>query len=202
MSTTDPEDLDDVDREIRVNELKEQARELAGGEMTVFEAEDVPPEVSEQFWQSVVDTERGGWTSARRQLEEDSVALPRQEDLSDAALAATLDEIFRRLAARRTYFLNTNHLSDRELYEYLREEVLDEEFPDIDVASSDGANGAYIIDMVGSGSEEDMLIYLRYYADDKDRGYWRKEFPGDQMPPHEEPPYDRDRRLPPPPQGW
>jgi hypothetical protein len=46
MSTTDPEHLDDVDRKIRINELKEQARELAGGEMTSFEAEDIPPEVS------------------------------------------------------------------------------------------------------------------------------------------------------------
>jgi len=42
MSTTGPEHLNDVDRDIRINDLKEQARDLAGGEMTSFEAEDTP----------------------------------------------------------------------------------------------------------------------------------------------------------------
>ena len=199
MSTTDPEHLDDVDREIRINELKEQARELAGGEMTSSESGNVPPEISEQFWQNVVDTERGGWTSARRQLQEDRVALPAPEELSDAALAAKLDEIFGRLAARRTFFMHTDHLSDRQLYECLVSDLLDEAFPDMSAVSP---TGVYVIDLVGSGSEEDTQVYHRYYADDGDRRSWREEFPDYEMPPHEDPPYDRDRRLPPPPEGW
>ena len=76
MSTTDPEHLDDVDREIRINELKAQARKLAGGEVTRLEAEGIPPEVSELFWHNVVEAKRAGWTSTRRQLQEDGVALP------------------------------------------------------------------------------------------------------------------------------
>jgi len=199
MSTTDPGHLDEVDRDIRLNELKEQARELAGGEMTSFEAEDISPEVSEQFWHNVVESERGGWTSARRQLQEDGVALPGQGDLSDAALAAKLDEIFGRLAARRTFFTHTDHLSDRQLYERLLSDLLDEEFPDMYAACP---NGAYVIDLVGSGSEEDLQIYHRYYADEEDRKSWQEEFPGDEMPPHEDVPHDRDRRLPSPPKGW
>jgi hypothetical protein len=43
MAITDPEDLDGVDREIRINELREQAREMSGGEMVSFEADDLPP---------------------------------------------------------------------------------------------------------------------------------------------------------------
>jgi|WetSurMetagenome_2_1015567.scaffolds.fasta_scaffold10413_4 hypothetical protein len=199
MSTMDPEHLDDVDREIRINELKEQARELVGGEMTSSDAGDVPPEAREQFWHNIVEAERGGWTSVRRQLQEAGVVLPGQENLSDAALAAKLDEIFGRLAVRHTFFTHTDHLSDRELYERLVSDLLDEEFPDMLAASP---TGAYVIDLVGSGSEEDMQIYHRYYADEEDRQSWLKDFPGDAMPPHEELPYDRDRRLPSPPEGW
>jgi hypothetical protein len=199
MAEMDPEDPAEVDRHIRINELKEQANELVGGAMVSFESEDMPSEISEQFWQNVVDIERGGWTSSRKQLQEDGVALPPPEELSDADLAAKMDEIFTRLAARNTFFTHTDHLSDRQLYDHLLEELLDEEFPDMQAVSP---NGAYIIDLVGSGSEEDMLTYLRYHAGPEDRQSWQKDYPGEKMPPHEQPPYDRDHRLPPPPEGW
>jgi hypothetical protein len=40
---------------------------------------------------------------------------------------------------------------------------------------------------------------LRYYADDEVRKDWAKDFPDSELPPHETPPYDRDRLLPRPP---
>jgi hypothetical protein len=43
-------------------------------------------------------------------------------------------------------------------------------------------------------------IYLKYYADDGERDYWRHEFPEDTMPQKAELPYDRDRHLPVPPE--
>ena len=52
------------------------------------------------------------------------------------------------------------------------------------------------LDMVGSGSEEDIALYLKYYADEDERQRWAKEWPGDPVPPHEAPPFDRDRHLP------
>jgi len=52
------------------------------------------------------------------------------------------------------------------------------------------------LDVVGSGSEEDMAIYLRYYANEETRQSWAADFPDLAVPPHEEPPYDRDRLLP------
>ena len=52
--------------------------------------------------------------------------------------------------------------------------------------------------MVGSGSEEDMELYHRYYADDEARAAWARSFPDDVIPPKEKPPYDRDRLLPKP----
>ena len=127
------------------------------------------------------------------------MVLPRQEDLSDAALAAKLDEIFTRLAARHTFFMHTDHLSDRQLHERLVSDLLDEAFPDMFAVSP---TGVYVIDLVGSGSEEDTRTHFKYYADEEDRRSWLEEFPDYEMPPHEDPPYDRDRRLPSPPEGW
>jgi hypothetical protein len=55
---------------------------------------------------------------------------------------------------------------------------------------------AYHFDLVGSGSEEDTRLYLKYYADEEDRRRWLERWPSDRVPEHEDPPYDRDRRLP------
>ncbi len=52
------------------------------------------------------------------------------------------------------------------------------------------------LDIIGSGSEEDIEIALKYYDDEEERAFWREQFPEDPIPDHEDPPYDRDRHLP------
>ncbi len=47
-----------------------------------------------------------------------------------------------------------------------------------------------------SGSERDIHAWLKYYADEETRQRWAEDFPNDVVPPHEDPPYDRDRHLP------
>ena len=42
-------------------------------------------------------------------------------------------------------------------------------------------------------------IYLRYYADEADQALWHSTDPEFVFPPHQDPPYDRDRFLPVPP---
>jgi hypothetical protein len=102
-------------------------------------------------------------------------------------------EVIRGLAMLRMFLYSTDHLGDRELYEELWHKVLREEGPTMPIDE----DSAWHIDLVGSGSEEDMEIYLlRYYADDQTRQDWAKEFPDDAMPVHETPPHDRDRHLP------
>lgn len=41
-----------------------------------------------------------------------------------------------------------------------------------------------------------MIIYNRYYADEKSRADWAAQFPDDEMPPHEALPFNRDKSLP------
>jgi hypothetical protein len=58
-----------------------------------------------------------------------------------------------------------------------------------------------MIDLVGSGNEEDNQIFLKYYAEEKHREQWASDWPEDLLPEHEEPPFDRDRFLPQSPIG-
>jgi len=59
----------------------------------------------------------------------------------------------------------------------------------------------YGLDVLGSGSDEDMQLYMKYFADNAHRKRWAKEFPDFEMPPHQDPPFDRDKNLPKAPFG-
>ena len=107
-------------------------------------------------------------------------------ELDDAGLHATLWQIVRTMAEMGMLLESTNHLSDRELYRYLVGKCLREE------TLLDGA-GFWHISPIGGFSEEDVDVYLRYYADDETRADWDPEV---EVPPKERPPYDRDRFLP------
>lgn len=82
----------------------------------------------------------------------------------------------------------TDHLSDRECYRWLVGDALREE-----MLFSSG-DGHWHVSPIGGCSEEDIEIYLRYYADEEYRQQWARDF-GVALPPHETPPFDRDRLL-------
>lgn len=195
MGVDDPNDLERVDREIHINELKEEVREAAGGEMVEFEADDCPGEVSEQFWENVAAWENAADTSDFQRLVEAGVDLPPPDELDDEQLHATLWKVIEALAERQVFLSNTDHLDDRELYTLLFEELLHEVTKDLPPESG----WVDHLDVLGSGSEEDTYLYLKYYADDDWRRFWSQDFPDDEIPDHEDPPYDRDRLLPKPP---
>ena len=165
--------------------------------MEVGSLDDCPAEVEEGFWKYVVDYEKAPWTTHFQQLENAGVLLPPPDSLNDEELTATLWDIIQKLALLRVFVEQTDHLSDRELYTHLWTNSLREETK----ALALDANSACHIQMLGSCSEEDMLLYLKYYADDDFRQTWQQDFPSDPIPRHEDPPYDRDRLLPKPDYG-
>ncbi len=77
-----------------------------------------------------------------------------------------------------------DHLSDRELYVWIGEQL----------------NGHmalvhdYILhlDVIGSGGDEDNQLYLTYYASDAERARWKTEFPDEELPPRKELQYKRE----------
>jgi hypothetical protein len=162
--------------------------------MEVANLDDCSAETEEAFWDHVLDYEEAPWTTNFQQLENAGVSLPPPDSLQDEELTAKLWEIIQKLALLHVFIEQTDHLSDRELYTHLWTDSLREETKALALT----ANSAYHIQMLGSGSDEDNLLYLKYYADDTWRRYWQKDFPNDRIPMHVDPPYDRDRLLPKP----
>jgi hypothetical protein len=174
-----PNGSQDIDQEIRINEL----REAAGGEMTEWESPDCPPELAEAFWGNVMAYESAGTTCHFNQLQELGIELPAPDQLNEVELSTKLWEVIHGLARLNVFISQTDHLNDRELYNHLWHDSLRE------IWTSH-------IDLLGSGSDEDNELYLKFYADDEDRERWGRDFPDDLIPPHVDPPYDRDRTLP------
>ncbi|HEV2992132.1 MAG TPA: hypothetical protein VG759_27100 [Candidatus Angelobacter sp.] len=185
------------DQEKRIEDLKRRAEELCGGEMTTGALDDSPAEVEEAFWKHVVDYEEAPWTTHFQQLENAGVSLPPPDSLKDEELTAKLWEVIQKLALLRVFIEQTDHLSDRELYTHLWTDALREDAKAFPLT----ANSAHHIQLLSSGSDEDNLLYLKYYADKAWRRYWKKEWPNYPLPKHEDPPYDRDRKLPKPDYG-
>jgi hypothetical protein len=195
------DDREKIIPEERIEALKRRAEELCGGQMEVGSLDDypseAPAEVEEAFWKHVVDYEEAPWTTHFQQLENAGVSLPPPESLKDEEVTAKLWELIQKLALLHVFIEQTDHLSDRELYAHLCTHSLREETKALPLA----ANSAYHIQLLGGCSEEDMLLYLKYYADEDFRRQWQKDWPNDPIPKHEDPPYDRDRMLPKPDYG-
>ena len=170
-------DLPAADRAIRINELEAQLEEL-GLEIKAPQA-DCPPGIYERFLESAVEYERTPLTTPFERLVDAGVELPEAEAMSDADLHAKLWEVIHALAEQRTYLLHTDHLSDRELYAHLWSESLRE----MGGVLAMGEGWTHFIDILGSGSEEDSQICLRYYDTPEERARWAKEWPNDVIPP-------------------
>jgi hypothetical protein len=180
--------------EDRIQELKRHAEKLCGGEIEVDSLDDCSVETEEAFWKHVVDYEEARWTTNFQQLENAGVSLPAPDSLNDAELTEKLWEIIQKLSLLHVYIDQTDHLSNRELYTHLWTDSLREETK----AMAPLAGSACHIQVLGGGSDEDNLLFLKHYADDDFRQSWHKDFPRDPIPQHEDPPYDRDRLLPKP----
>lgn len=197
MPVEDPKDLDKIDQEIRINELKAEAEEITGCEMGEGINPDVQPEMEEMFWQDVVDIERGGFVQGHEELAEQGIHLPAPEEVKDEDLPALLAELLQRLGDGGTYVFHTNHMSDRELYEKLWRDSLNEWKPRTRPRSE--MAGGFFMDMAGGDSRDSRHAYLKYYADEDSRRRHCQDWPDEELPPREAPPYDRDRTLPKPP---
>ena len=120
-------------------------------------------------------------------LRQRGIEIPALPPDDEAELRAKLQELIEEMFEIGIVVDSIDHLSDRDLYRYLVDDVLL-----VEMMLSTSVGGHWNVSPIGGGSDEDNDIYLRYYADDEDRESWRREF-GDPLPPKEEPPYGRDR---------
>src|SRR5260370_758616 len=89
--------------------------------MEVGGLDDCSAEAEEAFWKQLVDYEEAPWTTHCQQLENAGVSLPPPDSLKDEELKAKLWEVIQKLALLHVFIEQTDHLSDRELMDYLPE---------------------------------------------------------------------------------
>ena len=182
-------DEEEPSQEERIARLRDELEKLGG---TTMALDSMPADVEEEFLRHVLEYETAEPISLLGLLENSGTEVPVPAILGNDALGIKLKEIIERMASLGAYLLHTDHLSDRELYDYLYHDGLREEA----VLFPENPSYAYMIDLTGSGSDEDNQTYLKYYADEEHRLQWAHDWPDDPMPGHEDPPFDRDRFLP------
>jgi hypothetical protein len=185
---------DESNQEERIARLRHEVEKLGGNTMQL---ESMPADMEEEFLRHVLEYEHAEPISLLQLLENSGLEVVPPDQLDAETLNAKLIETIDRMASMGAYLMHTDHLSDRALYEYLYHDGLREEA----VLFPENPSYAYMIDLVGSGSEEDNQIFLKYYADEKYREQWASDWPADVIPDREERPFDRDRFLPQSPIG-
>ena len=185
---------DEPSQEERIAKLRAELEKL-GGSTTSFNS--MPADMEEEFLRHVLEYETAAPISLMSLLANAGLEVQAPDQLDKDTLRIKLKELIERMASLGAYVLHTDHLSDRELYEYLFHDALREEV----VLFPENPSYAYMIDLTGSGGDEDNQIYLKYYADEDHRRQWAHDWPDDPLPDREKPPFDRDRFLPQSPLG-
>ena len=184
----------DEPQEERIARLRAELEKLGGSTTTL---ESMPADMEEEFLRHVLEYETAEPISLMKLIENSGMPVPAPDTLDDDALKIKLKGLIERMSQLGAFLLHTNHLSDRALYDFLFREGLREEA----VLFPENPSYAYMIDLTGSGSDDDNQIYLKHYADEEHRRRWAHDWPDDPLPEHEDPPFDRDRFLPQSPIG-
>ncbi len=175
----------------RIARLRERIRNLPGGAL-IGCSDSCPADVEERFLANVLSIEEEPTVSLLEQLQTRGVRVVPPETLDDADLTPALWQLIEALADVGICLERTDHLSDRQLYDWLWTTQLPEpiNLPECD----DG--GTWHFDVLGGCSLEDLRTCLTYYADDYYREQWVEEFPNEPLPEPRPRPFDRDRHLP------
>ena len=189
----DPLGLAAVDSAIRVEHLRDEIAEATGGEFIETKSEEIPPALEAAYLEQVRDLERDGWQRPIDQLAQQGDAPLPPAELTDEILTAKLWELLHSLACRGFYVQHTDHLGDRALYTALWEKGLREEAI---LPGTRSRSAAWFHDFIGSYGPEDMQIFHRYYEDEERRARHLAEYPNEEIPPRETPPFSRDWRVP------
>ena len=115
--------------------------------------------------------------------------------IDDFQLRGRLWEFIYAMAGQQIYMYHTDHISDRELYTWLHDEWLEGESAGLEPE----ADGTCHMDMTDFNNGTDPIIWLKYFATEKQRHDFAAEHSLESIPAHVDPHHDRDRWLPEPP---
>jgi hypothetical protein len=150
--------------------------------------EHADPEALNTFWESVRgDFDPNDATTMGAELERRGWFPPDPDRLSDQELAIALERLILDLSWMQVYLHGCDHLDDRELYEELLDEVMNNP---INIWPDDPPSAISISFVCERGTEGRDLFY-RFYATDEERAWRAEHHPGYRMPPSELPRYPR-----------
>ncbi len=172
----------------RVAYLRQKLSDL-GGLVSSFEETD--PESELAFLEHIYALEKAPSVTHAHQLISRGIRLPPPDDLDDTHLHLKLREVIQGLAELRVFLEFTDHLSDREVYELLWYDLLNEITFDMS-GCKDGATHLPLL------NDSDMDTYLACYASDEERAHWASQDPDTPLPPRRPLACDRDQHLPKP----
>lgn len=179
----------------RLDFLRKRLQEM--GEEGFHHSTEIDPELELAFLEQIYAIEAEPCVTYAHQLIGKGIELPAPENLDGEALHHKLWEVINGLASLRVFIEHTGHLEDRELYQKLWSDSLNEFTWDM----SHCCNGAMHLDLLGGGSEEDTITWLSFYADKEQREEWKTQFPGEPLPQCKNLRCDRDKKLPKPDYG-
>ena len=112
---------DEPDQEERIIKLRQEI-EKHGGEL--FPLTDIPADLEEKLLRQILAAENAVPISLWDLLTHAGLEIPPPNQLNANTLTAKLREVIDRMASLKAYLINTNHLSDRQLYERLYYDTL------------------------------------------------------------------------------
>src|SRR5687767_8006320 len=117
-------DEEEPSQEERIARLRDELEKLGG---TTMALDSMPADMEEEFLRHVFEYETAEPIRLMHLLENSGLEIPAPDALDNDALTIKLKEIIDRMASLGAYLLHTNHLSDRELYDYLYHDGRSEE---------------------------------------------------------------------------
>jgi hypothetical protein len=157
----------------------------------------MPTEVENRYLESMLAWEHAPLTPVAHWFSPPLVLSP-AVGLTESQLRERLWDVIDRLYAERIVLDFTDHLTDRELYNLIRREILPTPIKRVDLpdnyfhwdCSAIGELPEFVVGQWYPEPVLDSLIWLTYYADDAERAEWEADF-GVDLPPREVPPYPR-----------
>ncbi|MCC5836088.1 MAG: hypothetical protein JJU20_15275 [Opitutales bacterium] len=185
-----------IEQALRLGELRKEVMHRIDGPTFEGGTEGIPMETQVSFWEHVLAFESAEESTLAERLKHEACFVPVEPDelKDETAISTALWDLIRALASIRVFVFDTDHLCDADLYRLLVYGAL----PEPRMVPPAGSQWNCRIDACEHGTSDDpdgTMTWLRYYASEDVRSTWE-----DEVPPRENPPYDRDRFLPVPPE--
>ena len=145
-----------------------------------------------QDWVGVI--EEAPMTTWREELSVRGMEFEFSGTENDSEIHEKLFSLVRGLAGMRIFLTNTDHINERQLYQFLLDEILDHPIAQVPFEHDCGC----VVDVVGLEVQEDPISWLTYYASNRERMEWAKQNPGRALPMSLPTPFARDKNLPQP----